>query len=1309
MIAVLSEAAPCLAGQYGTLEDIIMQTAFPVPHPTYNTQPNMATGFGEIRVMAAAQVAAGMCGDYVVQGTVYDDATPANTLAGAKVTLVPNDPDGFTRNVTTNAEGFYTAQVDADTYTATASLTGYLPDTATITVPEGAEDPVVQDFYLEALPAKVVTGTVYDAGVPNGDFHGYPLMATLVFTADDHSFETMSDPFTGQYSITLYEAVDYEVTVNAVNKGYIPETRSLTGDFALVQDFHLNISVALCRAPGYIGGGINEGFDEGLPDGWTIYNYNGQPGWHFDDPRNRGNLTGGEGIFAMVDSDAYGYGGDQNTGLRTPVLDFSASSEVILEFKSYVRRYYDQVQEVRYSVDGGTTWSNLITLPDTTEQHAYNIDVSTQLAGKAQAMIEFHFVADWGYYWQVDDVVISHDASACEAIPGGVLAGYVYDANVEDLKLFGADVFTELNATKTTEHDFEAASGLYWFFEPTAYDGEEIAITASKNQYETKTTYAPVYDSEITHHDIQLGSGLLVVDPIEVERSIFLNDDDEIGYIYLTNEGTGGANFTLTEHDMGFQPLKVNIPAFTGEVELSGEPTSMFRDPKLTTAYEGPLTFTLSPEAAKYGITQAPAATAAELLTDQLWYWEDLTVPSAYENRGSTGSATYLFAGDFLGDDYSTLYAISYTDGNMYTIDTETATPTLVGNVAVPASGTTYGGLAGAEGFFYGLATNCNVQSVLTKVYPDASMETIGVIPGTTCLIDIAYVPSEGMLYSVDLVDNSVWRIDPSDASAELVGATGVDPNYAQGMDYDEENGVLYWASYHTSPDLRIIDLETGASVSVGAFPSGTEIDSYSVHAFAGGGGAVPWLDEAPIEGYVAAGASLPIELTFQVRGVIDQPGDYFAQLRFRTDTPHEVQPVDVTLHVLRPYTWGNIKGTVTATEKCDVKPAPMPEATVNFYRDGAIVKSTQTDENGYYSYALERGTYDVEVIMGGYVTSRVDGVVLGNSEEVVVDLYLRHDSACLTYTPESFFAQHYPDQISEQTLTFTNTGAQDAIFEISELEGEGPVPYGYAQPAASKEVVELILDDGSAEDAIGLTNGGEFLWVNRFTPDPDQFPFTLNRVETWWLANVNATDKMRIIIYQNTTGATDPASGAEFLYQQDVTATASETWVSYDLDEPVVFEGPGDVIIGLVNLETRTGIYPATIDENSAKGRSWIGIYSGNVPNPPTLPPDYMWDELTAVGFPGNFVIRGYGETGGGTPGDIPWLSEDPTAGVVFADGGSVDVTLTFDSTGLEWGDYFGALRVDNAPDPKFTIPVQLRVLPFNMMYLPLILRNFN
>ena len=305
-----------------------------------------------------------------------------------------------------------------------------------------------------------------------------------------------------------------------------------------------------------------------------------------------------------------------------------------------------------------------------------------------------------------------------------------------------------------------------------------------------------------------------------------------------------------------------------------------------------------------------------------------------------------------------------------------------------------------------------------------------------------------------------------------------------------------------------------------------------------------------------------------------------------------------------------------------------------------------------------------------------------------------------------------YPNQMAEQTLTFTNTGAQDAIFEISEIVGESAVPYGYAQPVASKAVVELIVDDGSVDDAIGIGGAHPFIYVNRFTPTAEQYPFTLNRVDAYWWPDggVAAGQAFRIIIYKNTSGNDNPAIGGEFVYQQDIIANDINAWESYELDEPITFEGPGDVIIGLAALHLPGSSYwPAAIDTTASKARSWVGWYSGNVPTPPTLPPDEAWDKIDTLGFPGNWMIRGYGETGGGTPGDIPWLSEDPTAGVVFADGGSVDVTLTFDSTGLVWGDYFGALRVDNAPDPKFTIPVQLRVLPFNMMYLPLILRNFN
>ncbi len=65
----------------------------------------------------------------------------------------------------------------------------------------------------------------------------------------------------------------------------------------------------------------------------------------------------------------------------------------------------------------------------------------------------------------------------------------------------------------------------------------------------------------------------------------------------------------------------------------------------------------------------------------------------------------------------------------------------------------------------------------------------------------------------------------------------------------------------------------------------------------------------------------------------------------------------------------------------------------------------------------------------------------------------------------------------------------------------------------------------------------------------------------------------------------------------------------------------------------------------------------------------------------------------------DIPWLSEDPTQGVVAADS-TVDVAVTFDAAGLTEGDYFGTLRVKTG-DPNVgtvVVPVTLHVVAAEM-----------
>src|SRR5690606_37780578 len=67
------------------------------------------------------------------------------------------------------------------------------------------------------------------------------------------------------------------------------------------------------------------------------------------------------------------------------------------------------------------------------------------------------------------------------------------------------------------------------------------------------------------------------------------------------------------------------------------------------------------------------------------------------------------------------------------------------------------------------------------------------------------------------------------------------------------------------------------------------------------------------------------------------------------------------------------------------------------------------------------------------------------------------------------------------------------------------------AAPAAPAEAVSLVLDDGSRDNDIGAGGTVEFLFVNRFTPAPDEFPFDLNQIQVYFssIGLVNVGDDM--------------------------------------------------------------------------------------------------------------------------------------------------------------------------------------------------------
>jgi hypothetical protein len=318
--------------------------------------------------------------------------------------------------------------------------------------------------------------------------------------------------------------------------------------------------------------------------------------------------------------------------------------------------------------------------------------------------------------------------------------------------------------------------------------------------------------------------------------------------------------------------------------------------------------------------------------------------------------------------------------------------------------------------------------------------------------------------------------------------------------------------------------------------------------------------------------------------------------------------------------------------------------------------------------------------------------------------------------TPASLYAEQCPDTTTTQTLQICNVGDAELTWSLSEV----PAPKAPAGPAVESAAgqklllqldgaggpgvetnppivnapVSLVLDDGSRENDIGIGGTLEMIWVNRFTPDPGLFPFSLTEVQVYFssVGLVNVGDDMKLVIYENTTGNNDPAVGSNLLASFDVTVQALNVWNVYTLPVPVTFAGPGDAVVGLIGMEVPgTSYWPASIDQTATQARSWAGWWNSSPPPVPPLLPPPNWTLIDAY-FPGNWMVRGYGETGGAP--DIPWLSEDPTGGAVPA-GDCVDVDVTFDSTGLAVGAYYGDLLIDsNDPDePAVDVPVDLAV----------------
>ena len=324
-------------------------------------------------------------------------------------------------------------------------------------------------------------------------------------------------------------------------------------------------------------------------------------------------------------------------------------------------------------------------------------------------------------------------------------------------------------------------------------------------------------------------------------------------------------------------------------------------------------------------------------------------------------------------------------------------------------------------------------------------------------------------------------------------------------------------------------------------------------------------------------------------------------------------------------------------------------------------------------------------------------GVAAARMPIVVIPLF---DVAEIELSAEALSMSLSPGDAASQNLEIINNGNSELTWSIQQAPRSFSLELSDA-PAATRagtagiaNPFELVLDDGTGNNAVGV-GGAQFVWFNRFTPDVIDFPITLEQIEIMFgypgsTGGINVGELVDIYLYEDADG--DPANGADHrvsLHDQEVQSVSGTTWSTYGLAEPVTFEGPGDILIAVVNRTAGTApsTFPAVIDQTSpSQGRSWIGFNAV-----PSDPPDFTefptLGVIDGLGIAGNYLLRGYGTTDGAcyNPEDVPWLSVDPTSGTTAANS-STSVEVSYDAAGLSAGTYEAVLCI-NSNDPDNSV----------------------
>ena len=893
------------------------------------------------------------------------------TSAGAPVPDAVVSADGLTAR--TDTHGAYQISLPVGTYDVTASAYGYRSSSQSgVTVRTNRTTSL--SLTLRKAPSRTVSGTVTD-----GSGHGWPLYARVSVDGTPGG-SVYTDPFTGRWSVSLPAGSTWGVHIEAIQPGYQPADLSVpVAGHDVTRDVALTVEPVSCVAPGYhlAYSGTHETFDSGTkPAGWTVSDHNGSGGvWTFDDPGERGNLTGGEGGFAIIDSDYLGQGNAQDTDLRSPPTDLSGDPAPVIDLDHHYVPYVASSASIDVRVGSGpwtTVWQ------ETATAASGHLTIALPMAAhQKDVQVRFHYTGSWDYYWEVDDVVLGH--TACVADPGGLVAGFVRDRNT-GAPVNGATVrrlgSTDAGVSRATPDDGSLGDGFYWLF--SSATGRQ-RFSAEVARYTTARAAAPVAPDTVTRRDFVLKAGRLAVSPASVSAKVVLGEK-AVRPVTLTNTGTSPLHVDLGEQRGGFviqgkpstspwqgvpgaavqrrkgtfSPLREAGRAATGPVGRPGVTPSA--DP-WTTVADYPVSISNNAMDAGGGKVYSVGGFDGSQDVSSGYAYDPVTLSwSPIADMSETREAPSLgFVGGQLvvtgGWDSSANPAPST---EVYDPASNSWAP--AADNPVPHAGSGHAVLDGRLYVVGGCdAVACGSTDVQVYDPVDDSWSSVAPYPVPTswlacgglgllyCAGGTGGSGSTTAAYSYDPAWDSwapiadlpqdVWGAGSSLSNGQLLVSGGIIGSSStvtnEGWAFNPSTNAWTALPASNTSTYRLGSAcgfyKVGGSTQSGPVTTGAELlPGYDV---CGSSGDVPWLSLGTSSVDLAPGASATVRVRVD-SSPVPQPGAYTAAVTFAEDTPYPVPPLGVKLVVTPPRTWGKVTGTVSG-QACSGTVSPIAGATL--------------------------------------------------------------------------------------------------------------------------------------------------------------------------------------------------------------------------------------------------------------------------------------------------------------------------------------------------------------------------------------------